>query len=179
MNPQDLFDDIKAMRKILDELKQRDAPVTAKQLAELTKQSPPVDPQALAVSALKAFADKFPNTEHIKVATDASVTAIAQVGDKVADHIRQTGDTTASKIARTSRSRINEMATYIGFSSWQSAVLIFSGFFVLVAGAVLANQQREEALAQSRSETRAVREFTDWVKAQPEGKRLYERYYNP
>ena len=37
----------------------------------------------------------------------------------------------------------------------------------------------DATLAQSRSETQAVREFTDWVKSQPEGKRLYERYYHP
>lgn len=67
----------------------------------------------------------------------------------------------------------------MGFSSWRAAAVVLVGFVLLIVLVSMMNQEREAALAQARSETQAVREFTNWVKTQPEGKRLYDRYYNP
>ncbi|CAN5138503.1 hypothetical protein BH09BAC4_BH09BAC4_06150 [soil metagenome] len=93
--------------------------------------------------------------------------------------LEQAGNQAVSRIEWASRRKADVLASRIGFSSWQSALLIFMGFLVLVVGAVLANQQREAALAQARTQTQAVREFTNWVKRQPDGNRLYDRYYHP
>lgn len=179
MNPQNLFDDIKAIKASLDELTQRAVPATAEQLEAANKRPINLDAEKFAVFAVKAISNKLPTTEGIETAVAAGVSRIDQAGIVSAERIEQAGSVAAHRIERASRSKANELASLIGFSSWQSATLIFTGFILLVGGAILANQQREAALAQARTETQAVREFTSWVRSQPEGKRLYERYYNP
>lgn len=178
MNPQDLFNDIKAIKASLDELKQRPAPATAKQLEAANQRPINVDAEKFAAFAVAAIKSELPTPNGIKAAVDAGVTTIAQAGAANAELIKQVGSTVVSEIEWAARSKADVLASRIGFSSWQSGALIFAGFLVLVVGAVLANQQREAALAQARLETQAVREFTDWVKSQPEGKRLYDRYYH-
>lgn len=138
-----------------------------------------LDTDKLAGALLPKLTAGMLTPETLKQAMQEGVNEVRAVGVATSQQIDQSSSAAVSRLERASRNRINELATYIGFSSWQSAVLILGGFFILVAGAVLANQQREAALAQSHSETQAVREFTDWVKSQPEGKRLYERYYHP
>ena len=133
----------------------------------------------LASLLLPELTKGMPSLANLQAATDEGVKAIRAAGVETAERIEAASTRAVSHLERASRSRVDVMAGRIGFSSWQSAGVIFLGFLVLIVGAVLANQQREAALAQARTETQAVREFTNWVKAQPEGKRLYERYYNP
>jgi hypothetical protein len=138
-----------------------------------------VDTDKLAGALLPKLTEEMLTPATLKQAIQEGVTELQAVSEATTKQIDQTTSSAVARMERAGRSKVNELATYIGFASWQSALLIFGGFFVLVGGAVLANQQREAALAQSRTETQAVREFTNWVKSQPEGKRLYDRYYNP
>jgi hypothetical protein len=133
---------------------------------------------ALAALLLPELTKDMPSLTNLKAATAEGVNQLQAVGLATAERIERAGSQMAKRIEWAGRSKADVLASQIGFSSWQSAALIFAGFLVLVAGAMLANQQREAALAQARTETQAVREFTDWVKSQPEGKRLYERYYH-
>jgi hypothetical protein len=137
------------------------------------------DSAVLAALLLPELTKDMPSLTNLKAATAEGVNQIQAVGLATAERIEQAGSQMSKRIEWAGRSKADVLASRIGFSSWQSAALIFAGFLVLVAGAMLANQQREAALAQARTETQAVREFTNWVKTQPEGKRLYDRYYNP
>ncbi|ADB42937.1 hypothetical protein [Spirosoma linguale] len=157
---------------------QRPAPATADQLEAAHQRPTNLDAEKFAAFAVKAIESELPTPQGIKAAVDAGVNTIAQAGVANAELIKQAGSNAVSQIEWAARSKANVLASQIGLSSWQSAALIFAGFLLLVVGAMLANQQREAALAQARIETQAVREFTDWVKSQPEGKRLYERYYH-
>lgn len=133
----------------------------------------------LASLLLPELTKEMPNLTNLQTATEEAVKAVYAAGMAAAESVDQACKRSVSRMESAGRSRADVLAGRIGFSSWQSALVVFGGFLVLVFGAVLANQQREEALAQSRSETQAVREFTNWMKTQPEGKRLYERYYHP
>ncbi|SFF36826.1 hypothetical protein [Spirosoma endophyticum] len=137
------------------------------------------DSVKLASLLLPELTNGMPSLANLQAATDEGVQAIRAAGLEAAERIEAASTRTVAYIERASRSRADVLAGRIGFSSWQSGGIVFLGFLLLVVGAVLANQQREAALAQARTETQAVREFTNWVKMQPEGKRLYERYYNP
>jgi len=138
-----------------------------------------VNSAALADTLLPELTKGMPTLANLTAATDRGVNQLEATGQSVAERIEAVSHQAVSRIEWASRRKADVLASRIGFSSWQSALLIFTGFLVLVVGAVLANQQREAALAQARIQTQAVREFTDWVKTQPEGKRLYERYYRP
>ena len=135
--------------------------------------------QKMAELMLPELTKGMPTLSNLKAAMDEGVKEIRAVGLATAERIEQASTRAVNRIEWASRSKADVLASRIGFSSWQSALLIFTGFLVLVGGAMLANQQREAALAQARTQTQAVREFTDWVKTQPEGKRLYDRYYHP
>ncbi|SFF34612.1 hypothetical protein [Spirosoma endophyticum] len=147
---------------------------TARQGIEFTLNS-----QKMAELMLPELTKGMPTLSNLKAATDEGVNEIRAVGLATAERIEQASTRAVNRIEWASRSKADVLASRIGFASWQSALLIFTGFLVLVGGAMLANQQRETALAQARTQTQAVREFTDWVKTQPEGKRLYDRYYHP
>jgi hypothetical protein len=121
----------------------------------------------------------MPTPASIKAAADAAVSAITAAGTKMVERIERAGLGAAGLIERASRSKADAFAGRVGFSSWQAAAVVFAGFALLVVLVSVLNRERETALAQARSETQGVREFTDWVKTQPQGKRLYERYYNP
>ena len=167
-----------------DAWEQRPRGATSQELEDLMEEartgvhySP--DVTTLARELLPQLTKDMPSLANLRAATDEGVKAIQAAGMAAAEGVDQACTRSVSRLESAGRSRANVLAGRIGFSSWQSALVVFGGFLVLVFGAMLANQQREEALAQSRSETRAVRAFTDWVKAQSEGKRLYERYHHP
>jgi len=138
-----------------------------------------VNSATLAHTLLPELLKGMPTLANLTAATDQGVKQLEATGLAVAERIEQASTRAVNRIEWASRNRADVLASRVGFSSWQSALLIFTGFLVLVGGSMLANQQREAALAQARTETQAVREFTDWVKTQPEGKRLYDRYYHP
>ncbi len=121
----------------------------------------------------------MPSAEQIRTAANAGAAQIAAAGNTAADQIERSGSAAADRIRWASQSKADVFAGRVGFTSWQAAAVVFLGFALLIVGVYWLNSNREAALAQARSETQGVREFTNWVKAQPEGKRLYDRYYNP
>jgi hypothetical protein len=137
------------------------------------------DADKVAALLLPKLTAGMPNTDNIKAAANDAVSAIQTSGTRTAGQIEGAGVTAAQRIEKAARQQADVMASRIGFTSWQSALLVFSMFLLLVVGAIFANQYREAELAQTRARLQGVREFTDWVKNQPTGRRLYDRYYNP
>ena len=135
--------------------------------------------QTIAGFVLPELTKGMPSAEQIRTAADAGATQIAAAGNTAADQIERSGSAAADRIRWASQSKADVYAGRVGFTSWQAAAVVFLGFALLIVGVYWLNSNREAALAQARLETQGVREFTNWVKTQPEGKRLYDRYYNP
>jgi cell division septum initiation protein DivIVA len=135
--------------------------------------------ETIAGFILPELTKGMPSAEQIRSAANAGAAQIAAAGNTAADQIERSGSAAADRIRWASQSKADVYAGRVGFTSWQAAAVVFLGFALLIVGVYFLNSEREAALAQSRSETQGVREFTNWVKAQPEGKRLYDRYYNP
>jgi TolA-binding protein len=135
--------------------------------------------ETIAGFVLPELTKGMPSAEQIRTAANAGAIQIAAAGNTAADQIERSGSAAAERIRWASQSKADVFAGRVGFTSWQSAAVVFLGFALLIVGVYWLNSNREAALAQARSETQGVREFTNWVKAQPEGKRLYDRYYNP
>jgi cell division septum initiation protein DivIVA len=138
-----------------------------------------IDSKEIAGFLLPKLAKGMPSAEEIRTAANAGATQIAAAGNATADQIERAGSAAAERIRWASQSKADVFVGRVGFTSWQAAAVVFLGFALLIVGVYWLNSDREAALAQARSETQGVREFTNWVKAQPEGKRLYDRYYNP
>ena len=135
--------------------------------------------ETIAGFILPELTKGMPSVEQIRTAANAGASQIAAAGNTAADQIERSGSAAAERIRWASQSKADVFAGRVGFTSWQSAAVVFLGFALLIVGVYWLNSNREAALAQARSETQGVREFTNWVKTQPEGKRLYDRYYNP
>jgi hypothetical protein len=138
-----------------------------------------INSKRIADLVLPELTKGMPSAEQIRTAANAGATQIAAAGNATADQIERSGSVAADRIRWASQSKADVFAGRVGFTSWQAAAVVFLGFALLIVGVYWLNSDREAALAQARSETQGVREFTNWVKAQPEGKRLYDRYYNP
>ncbi len=138
-----------------------------------------IDSESIAGLMLPELKKGMPTQTGIKAAADAGASTITAAGNTAAAQIERAGSEAADRIRWASQSKADVFAGRVGFTSWQSAAVVFLGFALLIVGAYWLNGDREAALAQARSETQGVREFTNWAKAQPEGKRLYDRYYNP
>lgn len=138
-----------------------------------------IDSQQIAGFVLPELKKGLPSAEEIRTAANAGASQIAAAGNTAADQIERSGSAAAERIKWASQRKADVFAGRVGFTSWQAAAVVFLGFALLILGVYFLNSEREAALAQARSETQGVREFTNWVKTQPEGKRLYDRYYNP
>jgi cell division septum initiation protein DivIVA len=138
-----------------------------------------IDSESIAGLMLPELKKGMPTPAGIKAAADAGASTITAAGNAAAAQIERAGSEAADRIRWASQSKADVFAGRVGFTSWQAAAVVFLGFALLIVGVYWLNSNREAALAQARSETQGVREFTNWVKTQPEGKRLYDRYYNP
>ena len=175
---------IEGLNTRIDRLEQRPKAATQAELQALLQQaregvSVTIDSEGIARLVLPELKKGMPTPTEIKAAVDAGVSAITAAGITAAERIERAGAVAVSRIETTSNSKADAFADRVGFSSWKAAAVVFAGFALLIVGVSLLNRERETALSQARSQTQAVREFTDWVKTQPEGRRLYDRYYNP
>ncbi|WP_310589400.1 hypothetical protein [Fibrivirga algicola] len=175
---------IEGLNTRIDRLEQRPRAATQAELQTLLHQaregvSVTIDSEAIARLVLPELKKGLPTSTEIKAAADAAASVITAAGNTAAAQIDRAGSEAVERIRWVSQGKADAFASRIGFTSWQAATVVFAGFALLIVGVSLLNRERETALSQARSETQAVREFTDWVKTQPTGKRLYDRYYNP
>lgn len=175
---------IEGLNTRIDRMEERPKAATQAELQALLHEaregvSFTIDSEGIARFVLPELKKGMPTPAGIKAAADAGAATITAAGTTAAERIERAGSGAASRIEWVSRSKADAFAGRVGFTSWQAAAVVFAGFALLIVGVSLLNRERETALSQARSETQAVREFTDWVKTQPEGKKLYDRYYNP
>jgi hypothetical protein len=175
---------IEGLNTRIDRLEQRPKAATQAELQALLHEaregvSFTIDSEEIARFVLPELKKGMPTPAGIKAAADAGASAITAAGTSAAERIERSGSEAAERIKWASQRKADVYASRVGFTSWQAAAVVFLGFALLIVGVYWLNHDREAALAQARSETQAVREFTNWVKMQPEGKKLYDRYYNP
>jgi hypothetical protein len=174
---------IEGLNARIDRMEQRPRAATQAELQTLLHEaregvSFTIDSESIARLVLPELKKGMPTPAAIKAAADAGAGAITAASTTAAERIEQAGAVAATRIEVASRSKADAFANRVGFTSWQAAAVVFAGFVLLIVGVSFLNREREAALSRARGETQAVREFTEWVKGQPEGKRLYERYYN-
>jgi cell division septum initiation protein DivIVA len=175
---------IEGLNTRIDRLEERPQAATQAELQALLHEARKgvsfnINSKRIADLVLPELTKGMPSAEEIRTAADAGAAQITAAGNATADQIERSGSAAADRIRWASQSKADVFAGRIGFTSWKAAAVVFLGFALLIVGVYWLNSDREAALAQARSETQGVREFTNWVKAQPEGKRLYDRYYNP
>ena len=174
---------IEGLNTRIDRMEQRPKAATQAELQALLEEaragvSLTIDSEGIARLVLPELKKGMPTSAGLKAAADAGAGAITAAGTSAAERIEQAGSGASSRIERASRNKADAFAGRVGFTSWQAAAVVFAGFALLVVLVSVLNRERETALSQARSETQGVREFTNWVKSQREGKRLYDRYYN-
>ncbi len=89
MNPQDLFNDIKAIKAQLDELSKRPAPATAEQLKQINSRAITLDAKGFAEYVLPDLQKGLPDTVAIARAADEATNRITQTADEAARTITQ------------------------------------------------------------------------------------------
>lgn len=138
MNPQDLFNDIKAMKAQLDALSQRPAPATAKQLEQINNRPITLNPKEFAEHVLPDLKKGLPDTAAIEKAADEAANRITQTADKAAQALEQT----AQRIPR----QVRVTGDIYGFTTFYAALAYGLVLVLVVFGAwLLCDHYREQA----------------------------------
>lgn len=134
--------------------------------------------ERIAQSLLPYLLNGLPTPDQLQAAASAGADEIKAAGHAAARRIEQATATGATRIEGASKHKADDYAGFIGFNSWKSALAVASliGLTIYLVGYQSREQTRQ--ITQAQQETQAVREFTNWAKTQPEGKRLYEQYYS-
>ena len=166
----------------MDRLEKRPQPATLNDVQTLAEQARQgvrytLDTQALTAALLPELLPRLPSTAGIDAALEASTQQLTAAGVATAQRVERAGAVAASRIESASRSQADVWAGRVGFTSWKAVAVVFFGFVVLLVLASWQNEQQVAEKLKAQAETQAVREFTNWVKSQPGGKQLYDRYY--
>ncbi|MBC3795112.1 hypothetical protein [Spirosoma utsteinense] len=138
MNPQDLFDDIKAIKAQLEALSQRPAPATAKQLEQINNRVITLDARGFAEHVLPDLKEGLPNTIAIEKAADEAANRITQTADKAAKSIGQA----AERIPR----QVRVTGDIYGFTTFYAALAYGMVLVTVVFGAwLICNHYKEQA----------------------------------
>ncbi len=140
MNPQDLFNDIKAIKAALDELKQRPAPATAKQLEQVNNRPITLDAKGFAQYVLPDLKERLPDTVAIQKAADEAATRITQTANEAAKTINQA----AQGVPR----QVRVTGDIYGFTTFYAALAYGLVLLSVVFGAwLVCSYYREQAQA--------------------------------
>lgn len=138
MNPQDLFNDIKAIRAQLDELSKRPVPATAEQLVQVTDRPITLDAKSFAQHVLPDLKKGLPDTVAIEQAADKAASRIAQTADQAVQNFEKT----AQRIPR----HVRVTGDIYGFTTWNAALIYGLILTLVVFGAwLLCDYYREQA----------------------------------
>ncbi len=138
MNPQDLFNDIKAIKAQLDELSKRPAPATAEQLKQVNNRAITLDAKDFAQHVLPDLKKGLPDTVAIEKAADEAANRITQTADKAAKTINQA----AQGVPR----QVRVTGDIYGFTTFYAALAYGMVLLLVIFGAwLLCDHYREQA----------------------------------
>lgn len=139
-----------------------------------------LDPKPIAQLLLPELTKGMPTVSNLKTATDDGVNEIRAVGLAVAERIEQAGNTAANRIEWASRSKANAWANRIGFTSWQSALVVFGLLVVIGGGVALYEQSYQHEIQTMRIQDNATKEFAGWIQEKyPQVWKAYLKKVNP
>lgn len=139
-----------------------------------------LDPEPIARLLLPELTKGMPTLNNLKTATDEGVNEIRAVGLATAERIEQSSTTAATRIEWASRSEVNAWANRIGFTSWQSALVVFGLLVAIGSGVALYEQSYQHEIQTMRIQDNATKEFTGWIQEKyPEVWKAYLRKVNP
>jgi hypothetical protein len=139
-----------------------------------------LDPEPIARLLLPELTKGMPTVSNLKTATDDGVNEIRAVGLAAAERIEQAGNTAANRIEWASRSKANAWANRIGFTSWQSALVMFGLLVVIGGGVALYEQSYQHEIQTMRIQDNATKEFAGWIQEKyPEVWKAYLKKVNP
>ena len=140
MNPQDLFNDIKAIKAQLDELSQRPTPATAEQLEKVTDRPITLDAKSFAEHVLPDLKKGLPDTVAIEQAADKAASKLTQTADQAFQRFEQT----TQRIPR----HVRVTGDIYGFTTFYAAIAYGLVLLAVVFGAwLLCDHYREQAQA--------------------------------
>jgi uncharacterized membrane protein len=138
MNPQDLFNDIKAIKAQLDELSKRPAPATAEQLKQVNNRPITLDAKDFAQYVLPDLKKGLPDTSAIEKAATGAANEIRQTAGQAAQTINQA----AQGVPR----QVRVTGDVYGFTTFYAALAYGLILILVVFGAwLLCDHYREQA----------------------------------
>lgn len=139
-----------------------------------------LDSQKTAQLMLPELTKGMPTLSNLKAATDEGVNELRAVGLATAERIEEASRTAAHRIEWASRSKANAWANRVGFTSWQSALVVFVLLVVIGGGVALYVQSHQQEIQAMRIQDNATREFAGWIQDKyPEVWKAYLRKVNP
>ncbi|GAB4019274.1 hypothetical protein [Spirosoma koreense] len=139
-----------------------------------------VNTELLATKLLPELTKGMPTPTNLKTATDEGVAELRAVGLATAERIEQAASAAAHRIEWASRSKANVWANRIGFTSWQSALVVLSLLVVIGAGLVIYVQSHQQDVQAMRVQDNASKEFVSWIQEKyPQVWKAYLRKVNP
>lgn len=139
-----------------------------------------LDSKKTAELMLPELTKGMPTLSNLKTATDEGVNEIRAVGLGAAERIEEASRTAVNRIEWASRSKANAWANRIGFTNWQSALVVFVLLVVMGGGVALYVQSYQQEIQTMRIQDNATKEFAGWIQDKyPEVWKAYLRKVNP
>jgi hypothetical protein len=139
-----------------------------------------LDPKKTAELMLPELTKGMPTLSNLKAATDEGVNELRVVGLATAERIEEASRTAAHRIEWASRSKANAWANRVGFTSWQSALVMF-GLLVVIGGSVAFYvQSHQQEIQAMYLQDNATKEFVSWIQEKyPQVWKAYLKKVNP
>lgn len=122
-----------------------------------------LDSKKTAELLLPELTKGMPTLTNLKAAMDEGVNELRAVGLATAERIEEASRTAAHRIEWASRSKANAWANRIGFTSWQSALIVFVLLVVVGGSVLLYTQSHQQEMQAMRIQDNATKEFVSWV----------------
>ncbi|MBR8839526.1 MAG: hypothetical protein DSM106950_37375 [Stigonema ocellatum SAG 48.90 = DSM 106950] len=139
-----------------------------------------LDSKRTAELMLPELTRGMPTLSNLKTATDEGVNELRAVGLATAERIEEASRTAAHRIEWASRSKANAWANRVGFTSWQSALVVFVLLLVVGGGVAFYVHSHQQEIQAMRIQDNATKEFAGWIQDKyPEVWKAYLRKVNP
>lgn len=139
-----------------------------------------LDSESMAQLLLPHLTAGMPSLSNLKAATDEGINELRGVGLATAERIEEASRTAANRIEWASRSKATAWANRIGFTSWQSALVMLVGLLLVGGGVGLYVQSYQQEIQTMRIQDNATKEFASWIQQKyPEVWKAYLRKVNP
>lgn len=122
-----------------------------------------MDSQQIAQLLLAELTKGMPSLSNLRSATEESVNELRAVGLVTAERIEKASAKAAHRLEWASRSQANRWANRIGFTSWQSALIVFVLLLVVGGSVIFYIQSHQQEMQAMRIQDTVSKEFVGWI----------------